>query len=54
MSRVVSKKKKKKTQTYNHEFDEKQTENLSFINLDKYPICRVAVELQDSDSSNSQ
>ena len=33
-----------KAQTYIHGLDENQLEKLNFINLDKYPICRAAVE----------
>ena len=28
--------------------------NLSFIILDRYPICRAAIEPRDSDSSKSR
>ena len=30
--------------TYIHGLDENQLEKLNFINLDRYPICRVVVE----------
>ena len=34
----------KKAQTCIHGLDENQLEKLNFINLDRYPICRVVVE----------
>ena len=36
----------KKAQTYIHGLDENQLEKLNFINLDRYAICRAAVEPQ--------
>ena len=36
----------KKAQTYNHGLEENSPEKLNFINLDRYPICRAAVEPQ--------